>query len=182
MKKKPFSEIPYLSAERVTLRRLTREDAPAISEMTESEKVYRYLPTFLFEKKYKDAELVIERMYDECIKDSLILGVFTDGEFCGLAEMYGFIDDAHKISVGCRLVEKCWGRGIAGEVLKLMTGYLFTETDIEIITASSMTANRASAAVLSANGFILTGEGVPEDWGFEKPVPTDTWIMRLCDK
>ena len=178
MKKKPFSEIPHIRGDRVTLRRLTLKDAPALRKMTESEKVYRYLPAFLFEKKYEDAEQIIERMYDECLKDSLILGVFTDGVFCGLAEMYGFRDDAHKISVGCRLIEKCWGRGIAGEVLKLMTGYLFRETDIEIITASSMTANRASAAVLSGNGFTLTGEGVPEDWGYGKPVPTDTWIMR----
>ena len=48
MKKKPFSEIPRIRGDCVTLRRLTPEEAPALREMTESEKVYRYLPTFLF--------------------------------------------------------------------------------------------------------------------------------------
>lgn len=29
-------------------------------------------------------------MYDECLEGSLILGIFSGGEFCGLAEFYGY--------------------------------------------------------------------------------------------
>lgn len=97
---KLFSEIPVLRGERIEIKSLTSADAPALKEMTDDREVYRYLPAFLFEKKYPDVNTVIERLYDECIEESLILGVFLDGEFCGLAEFYGCrADDKKSASV-----------------------------------------------------------------------------------
>ena len=144
MTKKLFSEIPHIKGKRIELKALTAADAPALRELTEDSEVYRYLPAFLFEKKYGDALTVIERLYDECFRESIILGIFlkkdsSAGEsFCGIAEMYGFRDDIHKISVGYRLIERFWGQGIASEALGLMVGYLYNETDTEIITASTI--------------------------------------------
>lgn len=175
MKKKLFSEIPYLTSQRLVLGKIVPEDAPGLTELVNSPNVYRYLPTFLFEKKY-DVETVIERLYDECFKESIILGIFMEGEFCGLAEFYGFRDDAHKISVGYRLLERFWGQGIATEALGLMVDYLYGQTDIEIITASTMMENRASARVLEKNGFDLVVRASDEDWGYEEPTPSDKWI------
>ena len=57
-----------------------------------------------------------------------------------------------------------------------MIRYLYEETDIEIITGSTMVENRASAHVLEKNGFDLVVTGADEDWGYEKPTPTDKWI------
>ena len=111
MKKKLFSEIPCLKGERVTLRPLTASDADGLSELTQSAEVYRYLPTFLYEKKYTDTAYVIDHLYDECLKTSLILCVFTDDGFCGLAEIYGYRASLLKASVGYRLLERCWGEG-----------------------------------------------------------------------
>ena len=54
MIKQLFSEIPCLRGERITLKALTPADAGSLRKMTESEAVYRYLPTFLFEKQYDD--------------------------------------------------------------------------------------------------------------------------------
>lgn len=48
--KKLFSEIPTIKGERVTLRAMTLDDADGLRELTEDEEVYRYLPTFLYEK------------------------------------------------------------------------------------------------------------------------------------
>ena len=176
VKKKLFSEIPYLKSGRLELRGLTQNDAPVLRELVDSENVYRYLPTFLFEKKYPDVTTVIDRLYDECWKDSIILGVFLDGEFCGLMELYGYRDAIHKVSVGYRLLERCWRKGIASETLGMMVDYLYNETDIEIITASTMIENRASARVLTRNGFDLVVHAAEEDWGYEKPVIADKWI------
>ena len=176
MRKKLFSEIPYLKGDRLTLHGLTQKDAAALQELVDSPVVYRYLPTFLFEKRYEDVRTVIARLYDECWKESIILGVFRQDEFCGLAELYGFRDPIHKISVGYRLLDRYWGRGIASEALGLMVDYLYQETDIEIITASSMVENQASANVLRRNGFQLVVHGAEEDWGYEAPVIADKWI------
>ena len=176
MRKKPFSEIPEMHGERLCLRRLGPEHADALQELVDDREVYRYLPTFLFEKRYDDIRYVIDHLYDECFRESIVLGIFLDEEFCGLAEMYGYRDPIHKISVGYRLLKRCWGNGIASEALGMMIDYLYQETDIEIITASTMIENQASARVLKKNGFSLVVHAVGEDWGYDEPTVTDKWI------
>jgi ribosomal-protein-alanine N-acetyltransferase len=180
--RKPFSQVPCLQGPRITLRGLELRDAASLQELAGSPRVYRYLPTFLFEQKYDSAEEVIRRLYTECLQESLILGIFLGEDFCGLAEMYGFRDPLHKISIGYRLLERYWGQGIASEALGLMVSYLCDETDIEIITASTMIGNRASARVLRQNDFKLIVHGADEDWGYETPTRTDKWIREDKDK
>ena len=109
MKKKPFSEIPRLGGGRLLLRRITHGDADALAGLARSEAVYRYLPTFLYEQKYPDIHRVIDGLYVECLKESLILGIFrkADGSFCGLGEFYGFKDALRKTCLGYRLLERC---------------------------------------------------------------------------
>ncbi len=82
----------------------------------------------------------------------------------------------HKVSAGYRLLERCWGRGIATASLRLMIRYLEEKTDIEILTASSMVENAASARVLTKCGFTLVSHGGVEDWGFPAPTVVDKWI------
>ena len=49
-RKKPlFVEIPYLEGEKVILKRIEDKDAKALDELRNNKKVYRLLPTFLFE-------------------------------------------------------------------------------------------------------------------------------------
>jgi len=88
--KKLFKNIPVLQGKRVILRGLTDAEADDLGALTEAASVYEYLPTFLFEQKYSDPHTVIQRLYDECLNDSLILGIFLGDQFCGLAEMYGY--------------------------------------------------------------------------------------------
>ena len=171
-----FPEIPVIEGEGLVLRALKPEDAPGLLELTDSPLVYRYLPTFLFEKKYPDPSECIRRLYGECLQESLILGIFQDGSFCGLAEMYGYREEIHKISIGYRLLPECWGKGITSGACKLMIRYLTEKTDIQIITASTMTENKASARVLQKNGFVLVVSHAREDWGYSQPTVTDKWI------
>ena len=174
--KKLFSEIPHIKGDRVILREVRQEDASALQELRESPAVSRYLPTFLFESKYEDISYVISHLYDECLNESLILGVYIDDTFCGLIELYGYRAEIHKISIGCRLLERYWGKGIASEAVEQLVNYLYCETDIEIITASTMIENKGSARALARIGFDLVAHAVPEDWGYETPVTVDKWI------
>ena len=175
--KKLFSEIPYLQSERLIIREIKGDDAGGLLRLVNDPEVYKYLPTFLFEKKYEDIHYVINRLYDECFPESIILGIFMNGEFCGLIEMYGYNDNIHKVSVGYRLLRSFWGMGIATESLKAVLDYLVNETDIEMITASTMIDNKASANVLRKAGFELVSSGEYEDWGYEAPTQADKWIF-----
>ncbi len=54
--------------------------------------------------------------------------------------------------------------------------YLYNETDIEIITASTMMENQASAKVLRKNQFDLVVRNSEENWGYPEMTLTDKWI------
>ena len=177
--KKLFSEIPYIKSGRLVLRKIEETDAVGLAELAHSPNVYRYLPTFLFERKYEDIHRVIRRLYDECYKESIILGVFREDEFCGLAEIYGYREETHKASIGCRFLERCWGKGMATETVGALVRYLTQEAGIEIVTASTMVANRTISRVTEKNGFLLAASGVGEDWGYAQPVPVNKWVW-LC--
>ncbi|MBQ4383132.1 MAG: GNAT family N-acetyltransferase [Firmicutes bacterium] len=175
-RKKLFSEVPVISGSRLCLKPLGPEHTGALQELVQSDIVYRYLPTFLYERKYADISYVIRHLYDECFRESIILGIFEGEAFCGLAEMYGYREPIHKVSVGYRLLERCWGKGIASEALRMIVDYLYNETETEIITASTMVENLASARVLTKNGFSLVVHAVDEDWGYDRPTVADKWI------
>ena len=184
MKKRLFQEIPRLEDDRLLLRQITAADAQDLSCFAHSPAIYRLLPTFLYEQKYPDIHRVIDGLYADCLRKSLILGVFLrqGGDFCGLAEWYGFRDEIHKVSIGYRFLEACWGKGIASETVGLMIDWLLNETDIRIVTASTMLENKASGRVLAKNGFSLVQTGIDEDWGYGKPTPTDKWFLLLNNR
>lgn len=172
-----FPIIPRIENDGIVLDQITQEDAEAMKSFVSSAAVYKYEPTFLFEKKYDDVTYVIDHLYDECLDDSLILGIYVDNKFAGIAEFYGFMDRLHKISIGVRLSEEYWGRGIGTKTVRAMVDYLQAETNIEIIQASTLPANRGSAHILEKAGFVLVVKNSDEDWGFGGPSPTDKWIL-----
>lgn len=176
--KKVFDEIPYLEGELVIIKKVEKSDRAGLDRLRKDPTVNKYLPTFLFEKKYDDIDYVIDNLYTECFKDSIILGVYrkSDMQFCGLCEFYGYRDHIHKISVGCRLLKDECGKGFGTEVARLMVDYLTNETDIEIITASVMTANKASENAIRKCGFIMVTDSSKEDFGYDEPVLVSKWI------
>lgn len=173
-----LSEIPYIEGDRLILKEVKDGDSDSLLELVRNPKVYKYLPSGLFERKYDDIHCVIDKLYDMNTRESIILGIFYNGEFCGLMELYGYNEITHKISVGYRLSERFWGQGIATEALKSVTSYLFDKTDIEIITASTMIGNHASEKVLHKNYFFLIAENVNENWGYKHFTVTNKWIRH----
>ena len=177
---KLFASIPRLEGNRIVLDRVVDSDANALRDLITNPHVQRYIPTYLFERQRDDVHATIQMLYEDLFesKESLILAIRAKdtGELAGLAEFYGLRDELHKVSVGYRLRECFWGRGFATEAASLMVDYLYGKTDIEIITASVMVQNPASARVLEKCGFIRTARSVEEDWGFDEPVIVDKFF------
>lgn len=178
--RKLFDEIPRLESANLILDGVRDEDEYALQELVGNDSVYRHLPTYLFERQYSDPQEIIRGFYGDLFQSqsSLIVAVRLkeSDSFCGLAEFYGLRDDVHKISIGYRLLERCWGNGIATETVRMMVSYLYSQTDIQIITASTMIENYASARVLEKNDFICTAHSVEEDWGYPTPTIADKWF------
>ena len=179
-----FDVFPVLESERLVLRELTLSDAEALDGFIRSPSVYRYLPTFLFEQSYADTREMIGRARTECFdtKQSILFGVClrTDPlSVIGLAEIYNYEPEKEKASIGYRLSERYWGRGIASESAALLKSYLLERTDVRKITAHVMAENAASARVLERNGFLLRWSGLREDWGRDLPVLINKYMYKL---
>ena len=130
MKKRLFTEIPRIEGERVVLRPVTDADAEALRDLVQDDVVYRYLPTYLFERQFDDVHDAISQLYGDLYrnKESLILGVSRvgDDELCGFCELYGLREEADKISLGYRFRRRFWGQGIATETVALAVRWLYT--------------------------------------------------------
>ena len=62
------------------------------------------------------------------------------------------------------------------EGVVLLVNYLYSQTDIEIISASTMVDNHASARVPKKNGFTLVVSSAGEDWGYESLTKANKWV------
>ena len=76
-------------------------------------------------------------------------------------------------------LERYWGKWIATETVGALVRYLAQETDIEIITASTMVVNKPISHVVEKNQFLLVASGVDEDWGYGQPTPANKWVCLL---
>jgi len=179
---KLFEEYPYLEDERLILKKMGTEDAEALTEFTHNEKVYKYLPTFLYEQKYDSASEVLAKMDEECFDtgESIIMGIYYKPENCrfiGIAEIYSYDEVKAKASIGCRISDAWWGKGIATDVIKLLKDYLLS-TDVKTITGHIMTQNKASAGAAKRNGLICKYPDTYGDWGFDELTNADKYVFK----
>lgn len=185
--KKLFQSFPYIENSRIIMKKMTEDDADSLLKITQSENVYRYLPTFLIERQYEDMCEVIRLCNTDkfLTKDSILMGVYLkEAEketFCGIAEIYHYNSALAKVTIGYRLAEEYWGRGIATEIVGMLIKYLFFDTDIETVIASHFADNPASGKVLKKNHFKMTASSIEEDWGFEEKTIVDKWQLNKSD-
>ena len=180
---KLFEEYPDLSDDMIRIRKMRESDAEALRAFTSNERIYRYLPSFLYELKYEDKRDVIARMDEECFapKESILMGVYLHSDperLVGIAEIYNYEEKKSKASVGCRLDESVWGRGIATRVLHLLRDYLTGPVGLETITAHIIRDNTASAHAAMKSGFLCKYPDLYGDWGLGEMVHTDKYVFK----
>ena len=184
MMKQLLDEMPTIHSTRLLLREFSTQDAEALSAIANDKRIYQYLPTFLYEQKYDDADKVIENMKSEMFdtKDSILFAVTLledPSSVIGIAEIYNYEAKKEKASIGYRLLPEYWGRGYASEITYALTEYLLKETDVRKITAHVMEDNPASAKVFLKNGYEKKWTRLREDWGFDRPVLINKFRYKL---
>ena len=164
------------------MRKLSAQDADRLRVLREDPEVWRFLPTFLCEKKCEDPLEIIGKAEESFrLRESILLAICLREQperLLGIAEIYNYEEKKEKASIGCRLCRDAWGQGIATETIALLKEYLLTRTDVRTITAHIMRENAASAGAALRNGFLNKYPGLYGDWGFPELCLTDKYVFK----
>ncbi|MDO4478722.1 MAG: GNAT family N-acetyltransferase [Lachnospiraceae bacterium] len=178
-----FDNMPVIETDDLILRRLEASDAPAILELKNDPVARRYLPTFLLEFQYEDPKEAIRAMYDEAFpkKEGLFLAICPraeEGAMVGVAELYSYKPQRHKVSIGYRLNRRFWGKGYGKLTVQVLKAYLFEQTEITCLSAHAIGDNKASCRILEGAGFYRRKQGVMEDWGLPEEVSVNKYVLN----
>ena len=80
-----------------------------------------------------------------------------NNNFCGITEVRDIDQEHYQGEVSFWLSEESWGKGYMSEVVKSVTEYCFTQTNLNRLYAYHMLRNPASGKVLKKNGFTHEG-------------------------
>ena len=179
-----FDEFPCLENDKVMIRKMELSDVVALSEISNNDNVYKYIPPFLYKKSIKALETAIKNFggRDFEKKKYIIAGIYlkdNPNRLVGLAEMFDYKKRENKITVGYRLNEEYWNKKIATNVLKLMVEYLVSEVNITTLKAFVMRENLYSSKVLLNNKFVKEDYTSQEkNWGGQEIVSVDAYTYR----
>lgn len=139
------------------IRQFRADDASSIVTHANNKNVSRYLrDRFPYPYTLSDAE---EWLMVTVFEDPPKSFAITENDLVIGGVGYVTFDDVHRFSaeVGYWLGEKYWGKGLATAALKWLADYIFLNTDIIRLFATTVVANKGSALVLSKAGFLLEG-------------------------
>ena len=156
----PYTQFPHIVTDKVILRKIEDTDIEELFEIYSNENVFTYIPGDT--KKNKDT---VQNMIGHFERDfnkhkMIFLGISlpeAPKEIVGVAEIFEYDDKVNMITIGYRLNERYWGKGIATQTVKAMVDYLFNTVGINRIQAFVMPANEKSQKVLEKNKFVKEG-------------------------
>lgn len=184
MMTKLFDTFPYLENDKVIIRKMESSDVAALSEISNNDNVYKYIPPFLYKKSNKVLETAIKNLGGKDFENKkyIIAGIYlkdNPNRLVGLAEMFDYKKRENKITVGYRLNEDYWNKKIATNVLKLMIEYLVNEVNITTLQAFVMPENVYSSKVLLNNKFVKEDFTLQErNWGGQEIVTVDVYTYN----
>lgn len=179
-----FEVFPKLENEKVIIRKMESSDVVALSEISNNDNVYKYIPPFLYKKNIKTLETAIKNFggRDFEKKKMIIAGIYlkaNPNRLVGLAEMFDYKKKENKITIGYRINEDYWNRKIASNTLKLMVNYLTNKIGITTLNAFVMPENLYSAKILLNNGFVKEDYTSQEkNWGGKEIVSVDVYTYK----
>lgn len=160
MSKKLYEQFPHIITEEITLRKITASDLDSLYEIYSNERLFQYSPVMLKKNKDTVANMIghFERDFNK--GKEIFLGICLNSDpdnIVGVAEIFDYSQDVNMVTIGYRLNDRFWGKGIATKTVKAMTDYLFNGIGISRVQAFVMPENIKSQNVLERNGFIKEG-------------------------
>lgn len=151
-----FVPFPVVHTERIRLRQLTIEDAPAYFEIRSNGRVMQHLarPTAQSEG---DARAIIQRA-EEMVRsqEGIVWAISLPDEprMIGTIGYYRSQPQNHRSEIGYELHPDYWGQGIMSEAMRAALDYGFNQMQLHSIEADTDPANVRSARILERHGFV----------------------------
>jgi len=157
----------YLETARLTLRRLTEDDADSLFELDSDPEVMRYVTGGV---PHTREEIVAHELprylrYYERYSDYGFWAAIdrATGEFLGWFHFHPSCEGSEEIELGYRLKRSAWGKGFATEGSRALIERGFTQLGARKVVADTLAANLRSRRVMEALGMTLDGEFTCEE-------------------
>lgn len=160
MSKNPYDHFPHIVTKEIALRKIVPSDADALFEIYSNEKLFIYAPVTIKKNKNTVANMIghFERDFNK--KKMITLGVVLNSNpdyVVGVAEMFSYNSKINMITIGYRINERFWGKGLATKTVAAMADYLLNDVGINRIQGFVMPENEVSQKVLLKNNFVKEG-------------------------
>ena len=139
----------------LTLRQLTKKDAPVLAKVANNKKIYDNLRD-MFPHPYtlENANWFIDFVASQPETPRFVIEF--EGQFAGMIGLHPQPDVYRKsVEIGYWIAEEYWGKGIATEAVRKIVEFGFENMDINRIWAGVFEYNEGSKRVLAKNGFEL---------------------------
>ncbi len=155
-----FDQFPNIITNEITLRKIVPSDIDSLFEIYSNDRLFLHSPSMMKKNKETVSNMIghFERDFNKkkCIFLGITLTINPDF-IVGVAELFDYDSKVNMITIGYRLNERFWGKGIATKTVNAMTDYLFNYIGINRIQAFVMPENEKSLKVLKRNGFVEEG-------------------------
>jgi ribosomal-protein-alanine N-acetyltransferase len=148
----------HYETERLVVRTLADDDAPALHEIHRDDEVMRWLDRTLSTGVADElARLERWRAHERDGFGFFGIVVRETGELVGVQVLKPF-DDLPYVDLGWRLRRSAWGRGYATESARGAIGYGFGTLGLTEVAAATLPDNLRSRAVMERLGMTYAGE------------------------
>ncbi len=153
----PLFPLPELHTERLLLRKLVKEDAPAILRMRGDESVMRYIDRER-SNTLAEAEIFINKIQHSLDTNQGITWAITlkiaPADVIGTIGFWRMIREHHRAEIGYMLHPDYWRKGIMKEALLKVIDMGFNTIKLHSIEAHINPDNKGSASILLSVGFV----------------------------
>ena len=180
----PFAwaeRLPTLETERLRLRWLTAEDAPAVFGVFGDARVIRWWSSPRMEE-VSEAHALIEDIHDLFAARELFqwgLAEATTDRVVGTCTLCHLVDGQRRGEVGIALGADHWGRGLAREALARLADFAFDELGLSRLEADVDPRNERSLALFEGLGFQREGL-LRERWHLQGEVQDSVLLGLLA--
>ena len=147
-----------LKTPRLTLRRLTIDDAPAMyANWASDEKVPKYLSWEVHESVEATRELLTKWVAEYEKPEHYQWVIEYEGTIVGTIGLHAISDRHERCEMGYCIGSRWWNKGIVTEAAGVVIRFLFTETNMNKIIAMHDTENIGSGRVMVKNNMRQEG-------------------------